>query len=152
MIISYHFSFDDGREMSFNVDLDRHYDAAKAKKAASWTALDNNKCQNCPLSSSDHQHCPAAVDLDDVIRGFHGTLASTKINVRVVTQEREYVKRVTLEEGARALMGLVMATSACPVFGWPPGHRIPDRYRHHRDSPCKKVSGPHPPDVPVPIN
>ena len=67
MIISYHFSFDDGREMSFNVDLDRHYDAAKAKKAASWTALDNNKCQNCPLSSSDHQHCPAAVDLDDVI-------------------------------------------------------------------------------------
>ena len=62
MIISYHFSFDDGREMSFNVDLDRHYDAAKAKKAASWTALDNNKCQNCPLSSSDHQHCPAAFD------------------------------------------------------------------------------------------
>lgn len=126
MIISYHFSFDDGREMSFNVDLDRHYDAGKAKKAASWTALDNNKCQNCPLSSSSHDHCPAAVDLDDVIRGFHGTLASTKINVRVVTQEREYVKRVTLEEGARALMGLVMATSACPVFG-----TLKPNARHH---------------------
>lgn len=126
MIISYYFSFDDGKEMSFEVDLDRRYDAAKARSAPAWTRLDNNKCQNCPLSSADHKNCPAAVDLDAVIRQFHGTLASTKLNVRVQTPEREYVKRVTLEEGARALMGLVMATSACPVFG-----TLKPNARHH---------------------
>jgi hypothetical protein len=123
MIITYFFSYDDGREMSYEVDLDRKMDSALTRQAPAWTRLENNKCQNCPLTTS---HCPAAVDLDGIIRGFHSSLASTKLNVRVVTPEREYLKRVTLEEGVRALMGLVMATSACPIFG-----TLKPNARHH---------------------
>lgn len=116
--IQYYFTFDDGLELKFSVDIDRHYDSRKIPAdAPEWTRLANNQCQNCPLSKSEHSHCPAALDLDKVARDFQKLPAHTKANVRVVTPEREYVKRVGLEEGVRALMGLIMATSACPVFG-----------------------------------
>jgi hypothetical protein len=116
--IQYYFTFDDGHELKFNVDLDRVYDPKKIPTdAPPWTILTNNQCSNCTLDKKVHSHCPAALDLDKVARDFQKLPAHTKANVRVVTPEREYVKRVGLEEGVRALMGLIMATSACPVMG-----------------------------------
>lgn len=115
-MIQYYFAFDDGKELNFSVDLDRKYTPSTVV-ASSWTRLDNNQCSNCPLKKDQHPNCPAAVDLDKLMQDFQGFPASVKANVRVVTPDREYLKRVTLEEGVRALMGLIMATSACPVFG-----------------------------------
>lgn len=116
--IQYYFTFDDGLELKFDVDLDRIFDPKRIPvDAPEWTRLGNNQCSNCPLSTTEYSHCPAALDLDKMARDFQKLPAHTKANVRVVTPEREYVKRVGLEEGVRALMGLIMATSACPVFG-----------------------------------
>lgn len=116
--IQYYFTFDDGLELKFSVDLDRIHDPKRIPAdAPGWTQLGNNQCSNCPLDKKAHTHCPAALDLDKMARDFQKLPANTKANVRVVTPEREYVKRVGLEEGVRALMGLIMATSACPVFG-----------------------------------
>lgn len=116
--IYYYFTFDDGQELRFDVNLDRTFDPGRIPTdAPEWTRLGNNQCSNCPLSKAEHSHCPAALDLDKVARDFQKLPANTKAHVRVVTPEREYVKRVGLEEGVRALMGLIMATSACPVFG-----------------------------------
>ncbi len=116
--IQYYFTFDDGLELKFNVDLDRSFDPARIPAdAPEWTRLGNNQCSNCPLDKAVNSHCPAALDLDKMARDFQKLPAHTKANVRVVTPEREYAKRVGLEEGVRALMGLIMATSACPVFG-----------------------------------
>ena len=118
MTIQYTFSFDDGLELKFSVDIDRKFDARQdLSKAPEWTRLGNNKCSNCPLSKDKFSHCPAALDLDRVARDFQKIPATTKATVRVITPEREYVKRAALEEGVRALMGLIMATSACPIFG-----------------------------------
>ncbi|HEX6592700.1 MAG TPA: hypothetical protein VF050_11935 [Moraxellaceae bacterium] len=116
--IYYYFTFDDGQELRFDVNLDRTFDPRRIPTdAPEWTRLGNNQCSNCPLPKAEHSHCPAALDLDKVARDFQKLPGNTKANVRVVTPEREYVKRVGLEEGVRALMGLIMATSACPVFG-----------------------------------
>ena len=111
MIIQYFFDFDTGQQLNFEVDLEREFDFKQnLSSAPDWTKLDNNQCQNCPLKKSVFSHCPAALDLDKVMADFQKTPASTKVNVRVATPEREYSKRVTLEEGVRALMGLIMAT------------------------------------------
>lgn len=116
--IQYYFTFDDGLELKFNVDLDRVFDPKRIPAdAPAWTQLGNNQCSNCPLSKAEYSHCPAAIDLDKMARDFQKLPSHTKANVRVVTPEREYVKRVGLEEGVRALMGLIMATSSCPIFG-----------------------------------
>lgn len=127
MIIEYFFDFDDKKQLHFQVDLDRQFDFKQDLTAApEWTKLDNNQCANCPLKNNVFSHCPAALDLDKVIGEFQQIPAIIKVKVTVITPEREYAKRVTLEEGVRALMGLIMATSACPVF-----NTLRPNARHH---------------------
>ncbi len=116
-MIDYHFTFDDGLELTYRVDPERQYDPRlDVEHAPEWTRLENNRCTNCPLNAQEHTHCPAAVDLDRVARDFQHLPSFTKAWVKVTTPEREYVKRASLEEGVRALMGLIMATCACPIF------------------------------------
>ena len=33
----------------------------------SWTALELHQCGNCPLATSEHERCPAAVALVDLL-------------------------------------------------------------------------------------
>ncbi|MDH1261564.1 MULTISPECIES: DUF6901 family protein [unclassified Pseudomonas] len=117
MAIEYRITLDDNHEFSYRIELDRVYDAEQAKTAPSWTRLDYQQCSNCPLSKNAFSHCPAAVDLHRVIEDFQGLPAFKRASVWVRTPEREYTKQVGLEEGLRALLGVIMATSACPVLG-----------------------------------
>ncbi len=117
MIIEYFFSFANGVDLNYIIDLDRKFQPkADRSNAPEWTRLGNHQCKNCPLDKKEYSHCPAALDLDQVIQDFQKLPAQTLVDVRVLTIDREYMKRVPVEEGVRALMGLIMATSACPVF------------------------------------
>lgn len=117
MQIDYRFLFDDGRDLSFVVDLDRHFDTRLSRDSApAWTRLGNCRCPNCPLDAAVYSHCPAALDLDKVVSSFQRIPSSLKVNVQVMAPDREYAKRAPVEEGVRSLIGLIMATSACPVF------------------------------------
>ena len=117
MAIEYRVTLDDAYEFSYRIELDRQYDPVAANAAPKWTRLEHQQCSNCPLSKDDFSHCPAAVDLQQVIGDFHGLPAFKKALVWVRTPEREYTKQVGLEEGLRSLLGVIMATSACPVLG-----------------------------------
>ena len=57
---------------------------------------------------------------------FQQLPAIQKAKVRVVTPDREYFKETSLEEGVRSLMGLIMATSACPILA----HLKPNARNH----------------------
>jgi len=115
MAIEYRITLDDEHDFSYRIELDRDYDQEAAAQAPKWTRLDHQRCSNCPLSKDDFSHCPAAVDLHRVIEDFQGLPAVQKALVWVRTPEREYTKQVGLDEGLRALLGVIMATSACPV-------------------------------------
>ena len=117
MAIEYRITLDDNHQFSYRIELDRVYAAEVAQSAPSWTRLEHQQCSNCPLSKDQFSHCPAAVDLHRVIEDFQGLPAFKKVSVWVRTPEREYSKVVGLEEGLRALLGVIMATSACPVLG-----------------------------------
>ncbi|MGE4404694.1 DUF6901 family protein [Pseudomonas sp.] len=117
MAIEYRITLDDEHDFSYRIELDRGYDAETAARAPKWTRLEHQRCTNCPLSRDDFSHCPAAVDLHRVIEDFQGLPAIQKALVWVRTPEREYTKLVGLDEGLRALLGVIMATSACPVLG-----------------------------------
>ncbi|SDH44006.1 DUF6901 family protein [Pseudomonas panipatensis] len=116
MTIDYCITLDDEHEFSYRIELERSYDRERAAEAPKWTRLECNQCSNCPLSREQYSHCPAAVDLYRVIEDFRGLPAFTKVEARVRTPEREYRKHVGLEEGLRALLGVIMATSACPLL------------------------------------
>ena len=117
MAIEYRITLDDEHEFSYRIEPDRVFDHETAKLAPRWTRLDHQQCNNCPLSRNEFSHCPAAVDLHRVIEDFQGLPAIRKAQVHVRTPEREYNKLVGLEEGLRALLGVIMATSACPILG-----------------------------------
>ena len=117
MAVEYRITLDDEHEFSYRIELDRQYDQERALAAPKWTRLEFQQCSNCPLSRDKFSHCPAAVDLHRVIEDFHGLPAFKKAVFLVRTPEREYNKQVGLEEGLRALLGVIMATSACPVLG-----------------------------------
>jgi hypothetical protein len=116
MTIEYRISLDDNHEFNYRVELDRSYDPAQVVEAPRWTRLDHEQCSNCPLNNVLHTYCPAAVDLHRVIEDFRGLPAFKKARVRVLTAEREYYKEVSLEAALRSLLGVLMATSACPML------------------------------------
>lgn len=117
MAIEYRITLDDEHTFSYRIEMDREYDRELAAQAPKWTRLEHQRCVNCPLSRDEFSHCPAAVDLHRVIEDFQGLPAVQKAQVWVRTPEREYNKMVGLDEGLRALLGVIMATSACPVLG-----------------------------------
>lgn len=115
-IIKYEFTLDDGGSLDYSVDTERQFQPGAHANAPEWTRLENNKCVNCPLNKDKNPHCPAAIDLDRMMLDFQRLPANKKVLVKVCTPEREFAKRCDLEEGVRALMGLIMATCGCPVF------------------------------------
>ncbi|MCG8670332.1 MAG: hypothetical protein MI867_13015 [Pseudomonadales bacterium] len=116
MAVDYYFQIDD-IELHYEVKFERDYDFSENRDhLPEWTQLGHHQCSNCPLTAKNCSHCPAAVDLCDVVSDFQRLPAIQEAKIRVVTPEREYVKQATLEEGVRSLMGLIMATSACPIL------------------------------------
>lgn len=126
MKIQYTFALEDNT-LHYEVDVDREFDLQQDRPdAPHWAKLGHNQCPNCPLTVKDCAYCPAAVDLVKVVTDFQRLPAVEAAKVTVVTPEREYFKETALEEGLRSLMGLIMATSACPIL-----HKLKPNARNH---------------------
>jgi hypothetical protein len=120
MLVTYEFNFESGKKQSFPVETERHatgIDSSEGCAPEKWTVLDYCQCSNCPLKKDRVKYCPAALDLQGVVEAFKKEAAFQKVEVRVVTPPRTYTKKTSLEEGLRSMMGLIMATSGCPVLG-----------------------------------
>jgi hypothetical protein len=120
MNIKYDFQFADGSAKEYIVDTDRGEDGDNGQPKppnADWTKLEHCQCSNCPIPKGQQKYCPAAVDLQHLVADFKAQPAFQKVEVSVTTQERVYSKRTGLEEALRSLMGLIMATSECPILG-----------------------------------
>jgi hypothetical protein len=118
MEVKYNFEFDDDSDLSYKIDVDRtgmRVDVNK-NQTPDWIALTHCQCSNCPLKVSDTEVCPAAFDIQDVIEDFQSKPANQKVNINVIASDRSYSKRTNVEEGLRSLMGLILATSKCPIL------------------------------------
>jgi hypothetical protein len=119
MQITYRFIFADGHEEPFAMSFDSEtmaYQPEGTGVPPEWARLSNNKCRNCPLQEADSPYCPVARNLAPVLTRFIERLSFEEAEVVVVTEAREYRKRVSLQRGVAAIFGLIMATSGCPVL------------------------------------
>jgi hypothetical protein len=117
MFIEYTFIIDDGNVLHYRVEFDRSRGRILDKtQYPTWTQLDFHQCPNCPLKIKDYSHCPAAIDAQEIVLGFTEVLSCKEVDIHVKTPEREYFKRTDAQTGLRALIGFVMASSACPVL------------------------------------
>lgn len=116
-MIEYELTLDDGSEHRFPVDPRRRLPLVDETRAPEWTRLAYQRCRNCPLDESEHERCPAAVDASDILERFKSVLSYVQADVRVHTEERTFTRRVDVQTALHSLLGLVMATSGCPLLG-----------------------------------
>lgn len=113
--VSYLFRLANGGEHRFDVDLDRPA-AQAADGLPGWTALAQNACPHCPLPKAAGAVCPAAADLVPVVKRFSALASIEGAEVRVITDVREVRKRTDVQTALSGLMGLILATSGCPIL------------------------------------
>lgn len=101
--VIYLFRLESGVQHRFDVEFDR---PAASGDLPEWTRLEVEKCP----------HCPAAADLVPVVERFSALSSIDRIEVLVLTPEFEARKRTDTQTALSALMGLILATSECPIL------------------------------------
>ena len=125
-MITYLITGSDGVERRFDVDLDRG--RPESAGAAEWTSLARHRCPHCPLSLDESSVCPPAADLAEVVACFTDDSSIDRVDVRVITDAREVTWSGDLQAALRSLVGLLMASSTCPVLAElkaPARHHLP---------------------------
>lgn len=117
--IEYKYSFSDRPTKSFVLKLKKEDLSLMTHRPADpplWTLLNLNRCSNCPLSESEHVHCPVALNLSSVVEEFKEFVSHEDVRVTVRTEERLYAKDTTVQQGLSPLLGIIMTTSGCPIM------------------------------------
>ncbi len=111
--VIYFFRLESGVGHRFDVEFGR---PPASGDLPEWTRLEVEKCPHCPLPDAPGAHCPAAADLVPVVERFSALSSIDRVDVHVVTPEYEARKRTDTQTALSALMGLILATSACPIL------------------------------------
>jgi hypothetical protein len=117
---TYRFTLTDGAVEELTIHLDHEtlgIVLGPREALPEWTRLGFHKCPNCPLDEATHARCPAAVGLVDVIDLFRERVSFETVEMSITSPTREYRTRAPLQKGISALMGLIMASSGCPILG-----------------------------------
>lgn len=112
--VVYRFELED-REVEFNVAT-RPGQIQDGGAHPEWARLGHKQCACCPLKESECAYCPAATRINEVMETFGSHQSIERVKVTVTTAERSYLEDCDLQVGINSLMGLMMATSGCPVL------------------------------------
>ena len=121
--ISYRFSFADGTQFQIDVDVQRNAAAGiepaqqMVAELPEWTRLEFRQCPNCQLSAAGYSHCPTARDLVPTISAFAKIISYDEARVEVVMPGRVVSRQCQAQEALGSLVGVIMASSACPILG-----------------------------------
>jgi hypothetical protein len=119
MFYRYEIKFEDGAETAVEIRLDPvSLRAVSGPDGAppDWTRLERCKCPVCPLDPAAEKYCPVAVNLSGVAARFGDKSSVMPVEARVVSEEREYFKRTSLQTALSSMIGIYMVTSGCPVM------------------------------------
>lgn len=113
--VRYSFKLGESREVVFDVATGPH-ELIQEGKYPEWARLGFEQCVCCPLKEKDCAYCPAATQINEVMEAFAGNDSTESVEVTVKTGERTYYENCDLQVGINSLLGLMMATSGCPVL------------------------------------
>lgn len=80
-----------------------------------WTRLDFNQCPNCPLKPDSRDHCPLSARLAPLVERIGDITSVEPVMLKVITPERTVSQQTAAQEAVSSLIGLVSATSGCPI-------------------------------------
>ena len=116
--ITYIVDFLDGQQLVLPLELDPNTLSLQMTAAPppEWARLDFEQCPNCPLDTDSHEYCPIAVQMSGALMVFNEYLSYEMVQVTIETSERRYQKKVALQDAISSMIGIIMATSGCPVM------------------------------------
>lgn len=103
------------RELVFDVETEPH-GVESSDDFPDWARLEHQQCACCPLKTSDCKYCPVATRMHGLLEAFAESESTERVQVTVEASERNYYNDCDLQVGINSLMGLMMATSGCPVL------------------------------------
>lgn len=120
MDIRYKFTYEDRRvdiiDLKFDdSSLDLLPGSIKAAPAP-WMALGFHQCPGCTLPNGEGAMCPVAVNLGSIVIPFRDQFSYTPVTTVVTFRDRQIGQKCDLQTGLSSMMGLVMATSGCPLL------------------------------------
>lgn len=83
-----------------------------------WVRLAHRQCAGCPLDPQQVALCPMAAALAELLEFSRTLVSHSRLDVTVIVPEREIHAVTTAQRALSALMGLLMATCACPEVAW----------------------------------
>jgi hypothetical protein len=117
--ISYAFRLKDGDTRTIDLHLDDTtlvLIQAPEFKPPPWTMLSSNRCAECTLDEEQHQYCPTACHLSEILEMFRDLRSYDEVVVEVKDSIRSYRKETSLQDGLGSIYGLIMAAGGCPVL------------------------------------
>jgi hypothetical protein len=115
----YHFRWANGDEREFDVHLEEktlNLLATHEGTPPDWARLEYCQCPHCPLKSESTPWCPVALNLAALLKSFDTNVSHEEVEVTVEAPERTYTKRVAVQKGLSAMVGIYMVTSQCPIM------------------------------------
>ncbi|MCK9604962.1 MAG: hypothetical protein M0R33_00745 [Methylomonas sp.] len=116
-VFLYKLSFADDNRLEFSINIDKTSNSfipSEQKPPPAWAALDYQQCSNCPLSKNEMPHCPVAANLVPLIELCGSMKSYQTLTLEVATPERTISGETTVRRAISSILGLIMATSACP--------------------------------------
>lgn len=117
-VYEYIFTLPERDIVSFTVSLDSisHYITTCPAVPPEWSRLPYHQCTHCPLTVERHPFCPVALAIADLVTSFRDTASYDQCTVTCISSERTVSKKTTVQEGLASILGLLMATSGCPIM------------------------------------
>ncbi len=119
--IQYQFRFNDGSVKKFVLSLDPgtiKLVRPEMRQKPEWTRLEYHQCACCTLAKATHPDCPIAVNIAELLNEFKDAISSDHCMVMCTTPERTYLKQAAIQEGLFSILGIIMATSNCPIMNF----------------------------------
>lgn len=117
---TYTFDLPDGVSISFPISLDplSHALTTCPLSPPEWSRLRYHQCGPCTLKEDEHPYCPVALHIAELVTAFKDIRSHARCVVSCVSEERTVIKNTTVQDGLASILGLLMATSGCPVLGF----------------------------------
>ncbi len=115
---NYIFVFPDGNQKSFKIALNTFSLSLNTCPVSppKWAWLKHHQCKPCSLSAAVHTFCPAALAITSLVTTFQDTVSHKACVVSCVSKDRTVTKETTVQDGLASILGLLMATSGCPIM------------------------------------
>ncbi len=115
--LSYYFTLPDKSQLAyhFSFDGERYILQQENPNPDPWCELHFQQCAHCPYKGGKGpQYCPAAQQLALVVEDVDHLVSYDRVEIKVVTPQREVYKETSVQEAVGSLLGLIFASCGCP--------------------------------------